>query len=134
MIKISRGAGVVTPSNPPLPCEELLPLPTPCFKMFLERSLNDPHPTTPLQASFTAIPSPSTTPPLKILIIHQYVMDFQTPYHLGLSILRLARMFYIIYIKKIFDWSKNDYTILQNKRRRWLAPPPPPPPPIIFEP
>ena len=25
-----------------------------------------------------------------------------------LSILRLARMFYIIYIKKIFDWSKNE--------------------------
>ena len=26
-----------------------------------------------------------------------------------LSILHLARMFYIIYIKKIFDWSKNEY-------------------------
>ena len=25
-----------------------------------------------------------------------------------LSILRLARLFYVIYIKKIFDWSKNE--------------------------
>ena len=49
------------------PYEQLLPLPTPYFKMFLERSLNDPPPlTTPLQASFTATPSPSITPsPLK---------------------------------------------------------------------
>ena len=73
MIKIFRGgAGVVTPSKPPPPYEQLLPLPTPYFKMFLERSLNDsPPPTTPLQAPFTATPSPSTTPsPLKILIIH----------------------------------------------------------------
>ena len=62
---------MVTPQTPLSPYEQLLPLPTPCFKMFLERSLNDPHPTTPLQASFTATPSPSTTPsPLKILIIH----------------------------------------------------------------
>ena len=44
MIKIFRGAGVVTPSKPPPPYEQLLPLPTPCFKMFLERSLNDPPP------------------------------------------------------------------------------------------
>ena len=54
---------MVTPSKPPPPYEQLLPLPTPCFKMFLERSLNDPPPpTTPLQAPFTATPSPSTTP------------------------------------------------------------------------
>ena len=38
------GAGVVTPSNPPPPYEQLLPLPSPCFKMFLETSLNDPTP------------------------------------------------------------------------------------------
>ena len=38
----------------PSPYEQLLTLPTPCFKMFLERSLNDPlPPTTPLQAPFT---------------------------------------------------------------------------------
>ena len=61
MIKIFRGGrGGDTFKTPP-PCEQLLPLPIPCFKMFLERSLNDP--TTPLQASFTATPSPSTTPP-----------------------------------------------------------------------
>ena len=52
----SGGAGVVTPSKPSPSYEQILPLPTPCFKMFLERSLNDP--TTPLQASLTATPSP----------------------------------------------------------------------------
>ena len=63
MIKIFWGAGVVTPSKSPPPYEQLLPLPNPCFKTFMERSLNDPPPpTTPLQASFTATPSPSTTP------------------------------------------------------------------------
>ena len=88
MIKISR-AGVVTHSKPPPPYEQLLPLPTPCFKMFLERSLNDPltphHPTsyihhcyppspstTPLHTSITVPPLPihHPFPPLKILIIH----------------------------------------------------------------
>ena len=59
MIKIFWGAGVVTPSKPPPPYEQLLPLPTLYFKMFLERSLNDPPPpTTPLQAPFTAAPLP----------------------------------------------------------------------------
>ena len=44
----------MTPSKPSSPYEQLSPLPTPCFKMFLERSLNDPPPSsTPLQASFT---------------------------------------------------------------------------------
>ena len=69
MIKIFWGAWVVTLSKPPPPYEQLLPLPTPCFKMFLERSLNDPPPpTTPLQASFTATPHPihhSFPPPPK---------------------------------------------------------------------
>ena len=37
------GAGVVTTSKPPSPYEQLFPLPTPCIKMFLERSLNEPH-------------------------------------------------------------------------------------------
>ena len=65
-----RGAGLVTPSKPPPSYEQLLPLPTPCFKMFLERSLNDLPP--PLQASFTATPraQPPPLPPIKILIIH----------------------------------------------------------------
>ena len=43
-LKFSGGAGVVTPSKPPPPYEQLLPLPTPYFKKFLERSLNDPPP------------------------------------------------------------------------------------------
>ena len=65
-LKFSGGAGVVTPSKPPSPYEQLFPLPTPYFKMFLERSLNDP--TTPLQAPFTATPLPIHHPfpsPLK---------------------------------------------------------------------
>ena len=61
MIKIFWGAGVVTPSKPPPPYEQLLPLPV--LRSFLERSLSDPPPpTTPLQTPFTATPSPSTTP------------------------------------------------------------------------
>ena len=55
MIKISQGSGVVTPSKP-------LP-PTPCFKMFLERSLNDPHPSTP-HFKHISLLSPSHPPPL----------------------------------------------------------------------
>ena len=50
------------------PYKQLLPLPTPYFKMFLERFLNDPHlPLPHLQASFTAIPTPAL---IKILIPH----------------------------------------------------------------
>ena len=68
MIKIFRGAGVVTPLKPPPPYEQLLPLPTPYFKMFWERSLNDSS-TTPLQASFAATllphPPPLSPPPPK---------------------------------------------------------------------
>ena len=74
MIKIFRGAGMVTPSKPPPPYEQLLPLPTPCFKMFLERSLNDPppphfkhlsllppSPSTPKNFDHTPAPTPSLT-------------------------------------------------------------------------
>ena len=76
MIKIFRGGRGGDTSKPPPPYEQLLPLPTPCFKMFLERS-----PTTPLQASFTATPSPSTIPsPLKILIIHPLRVNWRIPY------------------------------------------------------
>ena len=41
----------------PSPYEQLLPLPTPCFKMFFERSLNDPH----FKHPSLLPPSPSTT-------------------------------------------------------------------------
>ena len=68
---------MVTPSKPPSPYEQRLPLLTPCFKMFLERSLNDPH--HPTSSTFHCYPpSPSTTPsppPLKLLIIHEEVHD-----------------------------------------------------------
>ena len=64
MIKIFWGeeARVVTPSKPLPPYEQRLPFPTPCSKMFLERSFNDPHPSTPLQAPFTASPLPPPPP------------------------------------------------------------------------
>ena len=48
----------MTPSKSLSPYEQLSPLPTPCFKMFLENPLMTPTPTTPLQATFTATPSP----------------------------------------------------------------------------
>ena len=73
MIEIFRGegAGVVTLSRP-LPYEQLLPFPTTCFKMFLERNLNDPHPHHPTSSIFLCYPPPYPPPlptPLKILIV-----------------------------------------------------------------
>ena len=52
---------MVTPSKPPPPYEQHLPSPTPCFKMFLERPLNDPPPSHFKHLSLLP-PSPSTTP------------------------------------------------------------------------
>ena len=78
MIKIfRRGRGDDTFKSPS-PYEQLLPLPTPCFKMFLERSLNDPPPPPTHFKHLSLLPlSPSTTPPpLKILIIHVLVLTF----------------------------------------------------------
>ena len=65
----------MTPSTPrPLPYEQLLPLLTPCFKMFLEGSLNDPHPHHPNHPNSSILhcyPLHIHHPfPLKILIIH----------------------------------------------------------------
>ena len=59
-IKIFWGEGWRHLQTPP-PYEQLLPLPTSCFRMFLERSRNDR--TTLLQTSLTASPPPS--PPIK---------------------------------------------------------------------
>ena len=71
MIKIFRGAGVVTPSNPLPPYEQFLPSLTPCFKTFLERSLNDPYPPPPHFKHLSIIPPLIHHPfPQKILIIH----------------------------------------------------------------
>ena len=54
---------MVTPWKPPSPYEQLLPLPTPCFKTFLERSLNDLHPPPPhFKHPSLLPPSPFTTP------------------------------------------------------------------------
>ena len=68
MIKILReGAGVVIPLKPPPPYEQLLPLQSLCFKIFLERFLNDPHHHPPPTSSiFIAILLPIHHPfPLK---------------------------------------------------------------------
>ena len=65
MIKIFWGlAGVVTPSKPPPHYEQLSPLPTPCFKTFLERSLNDPPTTHHATSSIFHCYTPLHPPPL----------------------------------------------------------------------
>ena len=74
MIKIFRGGRGSDTFKPPPPYEQLLPLPTPCFKMFLEGSLNDPHPPPPhfKHPSLLPPPHPPPLPPQKkLLIIHQ---------------------------------------------------------------
>ena len=59
MIKIFRGGGRGGDTfKTPSPYEQLLPLPTPCFKMFLERSLNDPHPHYHTSSIFHCYPLP----------------------------------------------------------------------------
>ena len=64
MIKILWGEGVVMAFKTPSPNEQLLPLLTPCFKMFFERSINVPH--TPTSSIFHCNPLPIHHPsPLK---------------------------------------------------------------------
>ena len=70
MIKIFRGGRGGDTFKTPSPYEQLLPLPTPCFKMFLERSVNDPHPTSSIFHCYPPHPIHHPFPPLKILIIH----------------------------------------------------------------
>ena len=57
--------GVMTSSRTPPPYEQLLPLPTPYFKMFLEIFLNDSHPHHPTSSIFHCYPLPihHTCPP-----------------------------------------------------------------------
>ena len=58
----------------PLPLWTTFAFTHPCFKMFLERSLNDPPPPHFKHLSLLP-PSPSTTPsPLTILIIHHMLI------------------------------------------------------------
>ena len=95
MIKIfGEGEGVMTPSKPSPPYEQLLPLPTPCSEIFLERSLNDPHPHHPTSSIFHCYPLPihhpsPPPPPLKILIIHFLSSDLNV-----LNDLRVTETFY----------------------------------------
>ena len=66
MIKIFQGGGKGGDTfKNPSPYEQLLPLPTPCFKMFLERSLNDPHHpiSNSLHCNPLSIHHPSPPPP-----------------------------------------------------------------------
>ena len=69
MIKIFwvGGRGGDTFKTPSLPMNNSLPLPTPYFKMFLKRSLNDPHPPPPhfKHLSLLPPPHPPTLPPPK---------------------------------------------------------------------
>ena len=79
MIKIFRGAGLVTPSKlpPSLPYEQLLPLPTPVFRCFWKDPLMTPHPTPPhfKHLSLLPPPHPPPLPPKKILITHKLFFD-----------------------------------------------------------
>ena len=81
MIKIFRGGRGGDTLKTPSPYEQLLPLLTPCFKMFLERSLNDPHPPPPhfKHLSLLPPPHPPPLPPLKILIVH---LKGRTPFRI----------------------------------------------------
>ena len=73
MIKIFRGCRGSDTFKTPSPYEQLLPLPTPCFKTFLERPFNDPptphHPTSSILHCYP-LPIHHPFPPLKILIVH----------------------------------------------------------------
>ena len=60
-LKFVEGAGVMTSSLPSTPNEQFLPLPTPYYKMFLERFLNDPQPPH-FKPLLLLPPTPSTTP------------------------------------------------------------------------
>ena len=98
MIKIFWGAGVVTPSKPPSPTNNFCLYP-PCFKMFLERSLNDPHPHHPTSSIFHCYPSHHPPPlpppsPLKILIIH----------NLWVEVFRRIKIRFIIITYKLVDF------------------------------
>ena len=63
MIKIFRGGRGGDTFKTPSPYEQLLPLPTPCFKMFLERSLNDPLPPHFKHLALLPPPHPPPLPP-----------------------------------------------------------------------
>ena len=95
MIKIFRGGGQGgdTFKNHSL-YEQLLPLPTPCFKMFLERSLADPPPHFK-DASLLPSPHPPSLPP-KSLIIHYISRHF-----------RKDTIIYLLLHSKILSWGKN---------------------------
>ena len=78
MIKIFRGGRGGDTFKTPSPYEQRLPLPTPYFKMFLERSLNDLPPPPPHFKHLSLLPPPHppplSPPPLKILIIHSSIL------------------------------------------------------------
>ena len=63
MIKISWGAGVVTPSNSPPPYEHLLPLPTPVLRCFWKDPLMTPHHLTSSICHCYSPPHPPPIPP-----------------------------------------------------------------------
>ena len=61
-LKFSGGGRGSDTFKTPSPYEQFLPLPTPCFMMFLERSLNDPRPLPSHKHLSLLLPSLATTP------------------------------------------------------------------------
>ena len=99
MIKIFRGGRGCDTFKTPSPYEQLFPLPTPYFKMFLERSLNDPPPPHFKHLSLLPPPHPPPLPPLKILIIHleRFAMVSVIIGSAERSLLRVSRRTYKIF-------------------------------------
>ena len=113
-IKIFWEAGVVTPSKPSSPYEQLSPLLTPCFKMFLERSLNDTPPPHFKHLSLLPPPHLPPLPPIKILILHGgMVLD-------EIDTCIIAKYFYTILtsteVQRIFNFPLSKLTIIAKAR------------------
>ena len=76
MIKIFRGAEVVTPSKPPPPTNNFCLYPPPILRCFWKDPLMTPH--HPTSSTFHCYPPPHPPhlAPLKILIIHHCRLSF----------------------------------------------------------
>ena len=116
---------VVTPSVPPPPYEQFLPLPTPyrpalrILRSFFERLLNDlPTPTASLQASFTVIPTAPTTPALHKIFDRTLVWPHTPPPPAGASCLMIEFHYQISlsFLHPFFD----NHTVLQIPSRLFV--------------
>ena len=76
-LKFSGGQGWWYLQNPP-PLRTTFAFTHPCFKMFLDRSLNDlHHPTSSILHCYPPPHPPPLPPPLKILIIHKLLQHIK---------------------------------------------------------